>query len=106
VAALPRRTFPENFVFTHGVKLIRQYSKTFLNDLFQTACKKIDVKITLYEATKHSWSTLMYREGVDIKLIQKYHGHSSAKMTERYTRIDHLDAFREKDKVAPLAKSG
>jgi integrase len=102
VAALPRRTFPENFVFTHGVKLVRQYSKTFLNDLFQAACEKIGVKITLYEATKHSWSTLMYREGVDIKLIQKYHGHSSAKMTERYTKIDHLDAFREKDKVAPL----
>jgi integrase len=105
--ALPRREFPESFVFTHGKTLKRPYGKTHLNDIFKAACGKMGLEIKLYEATKHSWSTAQYQDGVSIKLLQKYHGHKSDKMTERYTRIDVVDVFRqrEKNKVIQMDKA-
>jgi integrase len=95
MAALPTRRFPEDFVFLHGKILKRPYSKTFLNDIFQTACTEIELKISLYEATKHSFGTYHGDKGVSKDLLKEWFGHSSMKTTERYVKAKKVDAFRQ-----------
>ncbi|OGW55593.1 MAG: hypothetical protein A2Y81_11855, partial [Nitrospirae bacterium RBG_13_43_8] len=74
LAALPRRSFSLDFVFTHGKNVKRHYSKTFLHDIFNRALQafnehhQTDLKINLYEATKHSFGTEQVNQGVSIEL--------------------------------------
>lgn len=93
--ALPQRRFPEDFVFLHGKAIRRPYSKTYLNDIFQAACGKIGLQISLYEATKHSFGTYHVNEGITRDQIKEWFGHTDIRTTERYTRVKHLDAFRK-----------
>jgi len=55
--ALPERRFPDDFVFTHGKDVKRHYSHNYLNQIFNSACQVLGVKIEPYEATKHSFGT-------------------------------------------------
>lgn len=94
------------FVFTHGRGKKRPYSQDFLNKIFNETLDRfneamrekvlgwIDLNITLYEATKHSFGTHHYQEGVSTDLLQKHFGHSKKESTFRYTKIDAVDGFR------------
>lgn len=43
----------------------------------------LNIKLTTYVA-RHSWATLLMREGVPVSYISKGLGHSSLATTERY----------------------
>lgn len=48
---------------------------------------------SLYSTHKlrHTAATLMYKEGVDIRTLQKILGHSSVATTQIYTHVDDAD---------------
>ncbi len=102
--ALPPRRFPEDFVFTHGKN--RPYSADLLNKLFRNATGELELDITLYEATKHSFGTRYVNDGVSRDLLKEWFGHTKIEMTERYSKIKVVDAFRqmfdEKQKIKHL----
>lgn len=61
----------------------------------------IDNKITPH-MLRHTYATLLYDAGVDVKSAQKYMGHSSVDVTlEIYT---HLSRFREEESINALDK--
>lgn len=102
---LPERRFGECFVFTHG-GTDKHYCHKTLCSLFNTALGKLneiratqglmEIKLTLYEATKHSFGTNRYREGTSLDVLQAHFGHSDRATTLIYTQLDPVDAFRRK----------
>jgi site-specific recombinase XerD len=48
-----------------------------------------------YEATKHSFGTRYLNEGASRDLLKEWFGHTKIEMTERYTKIRVVDAFRQ-----------
>jgi integrase len=117
-AFLPPRRFPDDYVFMHGKHKKRPYSGDFLNKLFTRAVSQLNkkleevgdpfrLKITLYEATKHSFGTHMLRTvGVSPEILQKHFGHVKLEQTLQYTKFAAVDAFKEIEertrKVIPL----
>ncbi len=95
ISALPPKSFPDQFVFLHGKQVKRPYSGCLLRSIFKTACESCGIEIGLYEATKHSFATNHYQAGVGMDLLRRWFGHSSAKMTERYTRVDVVGQMRK-----------
>jgi integrase len=95
MAVLPQRTFPESFVFTHGVKYIRHYSKNLLNRIFHGAATAAGIKINVYNAGKHSFGTNAVNNGVPVDVLQKWFGHSNRAMTEKYARIDLVKTLKD-----------
>jgi integrase len=97
---LPKRTFPFDFVFKHGKKIKKHYSKSFLHYIFKNALKAYnenngqDLDICLYEATKHSFGTSWRKEGMPLEMIKEWFGHKSSRMTERYAKIDVIEAWK------------
>ena len=78
---------------------LKSHLKTFLNDLNKN-CKEDKEKIIFsYYILRHSYCTMLYYSGIDIKEAQRLMGHSSAKMV--YDIYTHLDLEREnsKDKI-------
>lgn len=110
MAVLPKRRFPSDFVFVHGKKLKRPYSKTFLQDIFNNALDEFNrqygtaLKIGLYEATKHSFGTQLVNEGVSLELLKGWFGHTSQKTTEKYAKLKVVEAFRDLQKIRKLRK--
>jgi integrase len=107
-ALLPRVIHPLSFVFTHGVKVKRPYSKPFLNKIYRQALNAFNeahatnLDIELYEATKHSFGTEQVNKGVPIQWIQQWFGHTSQKMTEKYAKLNVVDVFRKLNNVVSL----
>lgn len=97
MAVMPKRSFPADFVFKHGKKIRRHYSKTFLNDLFKAASVKYGTE--LYESTKHSFGTYWRQKGMPLDLIQGWFGHKSAKITEIYAKADVGKQFKEVGRI-------
>jgi len=106
-AILPRRGFPLDFVFTHGKKLKRHYSRTFLQSLFNKALKSFNekygasLKIGLYEASKHSAFSQMHNNNTSLEVLRKWGGHTSTKTTEKYARLKTEDAFNKIQRITP-----
>lgn len=98
---LPNRGFPLDFIFRHGKQIKRHYSRTFLQSIFNKALDafnakyETDLKVKLYESTKHSFGTQLINEGVPEEILRKWFGHSSLKMTEKYARLKTVEAFRK-----------
>uniref|UniRef100_A0A6H1Z8Z4 Putative site-specific tyrosine recombinase n=1 Tax=viral metagenome TaxID=1070528 RepID=A0A6H1Z8Z4_9ZZZZ len=99
MAILPKRTFPLDFVFRHGKKLKRHYSKTYLNDIFKEASKKAGIDISLYEATKHSFGTSWRQAGMPLEALQGWFGHKSIKTTEIYSKADVVETFKKVGRI-------
>ena len=61
-----------------------------------------DIKITLYEFVKHSWSSQMYERGASLEDLKEYHGHSKLETSLIYTKIDVLSRFKKLADVVPF----
>ncbi|MBE0427876.1 MAG: site-specific integrase [Nitrospirae bacterium] len=98
--ALPKRTFPLDFVFKHGKRIKKHYSGMYLRLIFYRALKAYNekygqnLKISLYEATKHSFGTSWRQQGMPLEMIKEWFGHKSSKITERYAKIDVIEAWK------------
>lgn len=88
---LPQRDFPDDFVYKNGDK---PYGDTFIRTLLRKVCKELDIKICLYEATKHSFGTDWVNEGRPIFYLMKWFGHKNLATTEKYDNMS-VDAFRK-----------
>ena len=104
LAALPKRRFDENFVFTHGKSVRRHYSHNFLNKIHHDkACEKIGLEIELYEATKHSFGTYYINHGASKDLPKEWFSHISKKSVELYAKIHVANVFRQREGGRSLA---
>ncbi len=84
--ARPRVIDPEAFVFNKNGKPL---SATWLTKEWRKACDKAGVEgITLYEGTRHSLASQLANRDVNQYRIGKLLGHSTTKMTERYSHLD------------------
>ena len=107
-ALLPQAIHPLSFVFTHGIQIKRPYSMPFLNKLYRKALHTFNeahgtnLRIELYEATKHSFGTDQVNKGVPIQWLQQWFGHTSQKMTEKYAKLNVVDVFRKLNNVVPI----
>lgn len=113
--ALPRRGFPDSFVFTHGDRKTRHYSHDYLNDLFRDSLAKLngqrasqgltELNLTLYEATKHSFATNHYQGGITLDTLKAHFGHSKRETTLIYTKLDPVAAFRKVTRLVDFSKA-
>lgn len=71
-----------NFVFT---KHRKPYTSKILYDIWRQARKKVDVpRVSLYQATKHTFGWNRINEGFSMEDVSLLMGHASSKMTRRY----------------------
>lgn len=88
LAATIKGKFAEEFVFT--VKG-RPYGKA-INRIWNNACKKVGVKISLYNGTKHSICSQAGRAGIGDSGIQQLANHADIRSTKKYINKDNLEA--------------
>lgn len=100
-----QRVFPKQYVFTHG-KNRKPYSNDYLNKIYKEALQKFnqkydtDLKMPLYEFTKHSFGTQFVNENPGKEmLLQEHFGHKRYDMTKRYAKMRIVDAFREMENI-------
>lgn len=90
--ARPRVIDPEIFVFNKDGKPL---SATWLTKQWRKACDKAEVAgITLYEGTRHSLASQLVNRDKSLMKIGALLGHSTSKMTERYS---HLESSNSKE---------
>jgi integrase len=81
------------FLFVNKDNKPFSYSGSIIDYHFKPLLKRINVKYKSLYATRHTFATLMIREGVDIKWVQNMLGHSTAKMTlnvyAQYIKVTH-----------------
>ena len=66
------------------------------NEKLEEGGETIRLKITLYEATKHSFGTYMHNKlGVTLEILQKHFGHEKIESVLKYTKLQAVDTFRE-----------
>ena len=99
----PRRGLPDAFVFTRKGK---SYSESWARKQWNEAAKKVEVKLCLYEATRHSAASEAASSHKSIYVIKECLGHESIEATQRYAKVD-MEAKRsvmEGEKVVKIRR--
>jgi site-specific recombinase XerD len=90
---------PAAYVFVHA-KTGRHFNKNTLQKEWNRVrtIMNIDKSLRLYDATRHSFASQLVNAGTSIFKVSKLLGHSSVKMTEKYSHsnIENLRADMEK----------
>jgi integrase len=90
---------PEAFLFVNP-RMGKPYNKNTLWRTWKKARKNIDV--TLYQGTRHSFSSNAVRRGVPLRSLQDYLGHADFRSTLNYAHAD-LESqkviFKDRGKV-------
>ncbi|MEE9607454.1 MAG: hypothetical protein V3U03_06905, partial [Myxococcota bacterium] len=63
------------------------WSDTGLRRVWYTACRKVGVRVSLYEGTKHTLGTALKAAGEDDRVIAMLFGHSDTRSVEPYARV-------------------
>jgi integrase len=81
-----KNNLPESFIFINPTTG-RYYSKNALQRIWNTTKKKAGIRkdLRLYDATRHSFASQLVNSGTSIYQVSKLLGHSSVKMTEKYS---------------------
>jgi integrase len=89
-----RNSHPEAFVFVNPVTG-RPYSETRIWKLWNKVRTAAGVGqgLRLYDASRHSFASQLVNSGVSLFKVSKLLGHSSTKMTERYSHAN-VDSMR------------
>lgn len=81
----PTSIDPQQFVFLRNGK---PFSTTWATKKWKEAAIEAGyANVTLYEGTRHSLASQAVNRGVPLYVIQKFLGHTSPKMTERYSHL-------------------
>lgn len=82
----------------------RRISASTVKWLVKKYCEHagLDSKISVHKL-RHTSATLMYRSGVDVKVLQEILGHKHLNTTEIYTHVDNED-MRTAARANPLSK--
>lgn len=91
---------PKIFLFNGETN--SRYSRSSLQSIFKTACKraKISKTVTLH-TLRHSYATHLLEGGVNLRYIQEILGHNSPKTTQIYT---HVTSDSARKVVSPIEK--
>lgn len=82
-----RNKHPEAFVFTNP-RTKRPYSENVLRRLWGDARTKVEIDITLYEATRHSLASIAASNGAPLTAIKDVLGHTDIRTTLKYAHND------------------
>ncbi|MBI5847728.1 MAG: site-specific integrase [Nitrospirae bacterium] len=112
-----RVAFPESYIFINKRGL--HYSENSLRRIWEDVRTKAKITngLRLYDATRHSFASNLINGGASIYKVSRLLGHSSVKMTEKYTHSEveslradmhrlSLDPEQSRNKkIVPLKKS-
>ena len=88
----------------------KPYTNKNLNKIWHSACKKVGIKIKLYNAVRHSLGCQLLDQGEDIDLVRQQLRHTNTKMTQRYAqRSNNLVTAalnRKRSTVVQFSKKG
>lgn len=83
---------PMNFLFENSYKKGKQLSCSTLSKIFITAAKRAGIKKKVsFHTMRHCFATHMLEKGINIRVIQKFMGHTSIKTTSIYLHIANID---------------
>ena len=83
---------PVNFLFENSYIKGKQLSCSTLSKIFITAAKRAGIKKKVsFHTLRHCFATHMLERGVNIKIIQKFLGHTSIKTTSIYLHLANID---------------
>jgi len=86
-----RRYRPHIYLF-EGMPPGTPYSATSISNIVKRAAKRAGVKKTIAVHTlRHTFATHLLEQGVSLRLIQSFLGHSSMKTTSIYLHVAHVD---------------
>jgi site-specific recombinase XerD len=77
---------PEAYLFTNTKG--RHYTRTGLKKVWSRVCKKMNITISLYSATRHSIASQAINKGIDIGTVSQALGHSSLDVTKKYASLE------------------
>ncbi len=91
-----------------GALFLNRYSKRLSTRSLQYIVKKYSLKHIFKDISphtlRHSKATHLLNSGMDIRLLQKFLGHSSIKATQIYTHLNFRELAKTYDKTHPLAR--
>jgi site-specific recombinase XerD len=89
-----RNSLPEAFLFINSTTG-KCYSEKKLRKVWKQVRGKAGISsgLRLYDASRHSFASQLINSGVSLFTVSKLLGHSSTKMTERYSHAN-LDSLR------------
>ncbi|MBI3353057.1 MAG: tyrosine-type recombinase/integrase [Nitrospirae bacterium] len=104
LTGLCEKKFPENFVFVNP-RTGRAYTDSALFRIWDTVRKKLGIKVTLYQATRHSLASIASNRGVPLQAIKEVLGHTSISTTMKYAHSN-LESqqvvFQKSAQVLPI----
>jgi len=90
ITALPRLIDSDHVFHAWG----RPYNEKLLGEHWRRACRTLRIEgVTLYAGTRHSAASQLYNRGVSLDVIRELLGHTTAKMTMRYSHAT-VDTLR------------
>jgi integrase len=84
-----KNALPEAFVFINPTTG-RHYTQTKMEEIWCHVRKEAGIsdKLRLYDATRHSYASQLVNRGVSLYTVSKLLGHSSTKVTEKYSHAN------------------
>jgi site-specific recombinase XerD len=100
-----QNSHPEAFVFFNQ-NTGRPYTEHKLLEVWDKVRTeaKVSKELRLYDASRHSFASQLVNSGVSLFTVSKLLGHSSTKMTEKYSHAN-LDSMRTELAKLSLKKS-
>ncbi len=94
IADRARNSFPEAFIFVN-MRTGRPYTKQKLVEVWDQVRTAAGVSkdLRLYDASRHSFASQLVNSGVSLFKVSKLLGHSSTKITEKYSHAN-IDSLR------------
>jgi integrase len=77
-----RRGRPDQLVFTWNERPLRS-----IRTAFENACKKAGLEEIVFHTLRHTFGSWATMNGLDLRRLQKYLGHSSISQTEIYSHL-------------------
>ena len=70
-----------------GLTDSKRWSPAAIRRVWIATCRKVGVRVGLYEGTKHAFATNAVARGVEMHKVQKFLGHADKRTTERYAKL-------------------
>lgn len=99
MASRAKESLPGAFVFLNP-RTGEPYSQSGMFLLWERVRKTAGVDLRLYDATRHSFASQLVNAGTSIFKVSKMLGHSSTRMTEKYSHADLASLRIDLEKVS------